>query len=201
MAVADNAYSRFIWILKVALPLLAIAGLSSLFLVARPIDPAQNIPYADVDIDALTSEQSIGRPTFAGVAENGATYTVTAERAWPSPDDPELVEGEKIFAEIDLPNGTGLDLEAGGVTLASATQEAGLISGVEIKTTDGYALSAKSLVIGFDTMHFASLEPIYASGPNLNLEAGSFELTGNGTDASPYRLVFKDTVKLLYHGE
>ncbi|MEM1389406.1 MAG: hypothetical protein AAGG54_17485, partial [Pseudomonadota bacterium] len=68
-----------------ALPLLAIAGLSSLFLVARPIDPAQNIPYADVDIDALTSEQSIGRPTFAGVAENGATYTVTAERAWPSP--------------------------------------------------------------------------------------------------------------------
>ncbi len=53
MATYDNTYSRVVAWLKILLPLLALAILSTLFLVARTIDPAQNIPYADVDIDEL----------------------------------------------------------------------------------------------------------------------------------------------------
>jgi len=67
MAACDNTYSRVVAWLRIALPLLALAILSTLFLLARTIDPAQNLPYADIDIDELTREQRIGNPQFAAV--------------------------------------------------------------------------------------------------------------------------------------
>ena len=45
-----NLHSRIVMILKVTLPLVALAILSSLFLFSREIDPEDAIPYADVEI-------------------------------------------------------------------------------------------------------------------------------------------------------
>jgi len=201
MALPDNTYSRVVTLLKIVFPLLALAGLSSLFLVARPIDPAQSIPYADVDIDQLTREQRIGGPEFSGVAANGAAYTLTAARAWPDPTEPGSLAGEDFAAAIDLPSGMGIDVTSGGAVLHNATQTAGLLDGVLIETTDGYRLEAQDLSFAFSDMRVQSDTPIVATGPGLSLEAGTFALTGDGTRDAPYLLVFKKGVKLLYGGQ
>lgn len=198
MAVSDNTYSRVVLWLKVILPLLAIAGLSSLFLVARPIDPAQNIPYADVDIDALTREQRISAPRFSGVASNGAAYSLTAARAWPDPTEPGSLTGEDVAAQIDLPGGAGIDVTAGGAVLFNVTQSAGLLDGVQVQTTNGFFLEAADLTVNFNEMRLSSANPIFVAGPGLTLEAGAFEAAGDGSDAAPYLLVFKNRVKLVY---
>jgi lipopolysaccharide export system protein LptC len=49
MARAD-AHTRVVGWLKVALPLIALALLATLFLLADRIDPDDALPYAEVDV-------------------------------------------------------------------------------------------------------------------------------------------------------
>ncbi len=201
MARKDNTYSRLVLWLKVILPLLALAGLSTLFLVAHKIDPAQDLPFTDVDMDALTNGQRIGGPTFSGMTASGAAFRLSAARAWPDPDDPGFLTGEVIQATIDLPGGTSVDVRSGGATFANATRTAGLQDGVTVQTTNGYRLTADRLNMTFETLRLWSDTDIVVTGPSLRLEAGQFDITGNGSASEPYVLVFKNKVKLLYGPE
>lgn len=198
MAVYDNTYSRVVSWLKILLPLLALAILSTLFLVARTIDPAQTLPFADVDIEELTREQRIGKPTFSGVTAGGAAYTLSAARARPDPARGGRITGEDVRAQFDLPDGIGIDVTAGAAEISQATRMATLASGVVAKTTNGYLFEAPDLNVAFDDSRAWSDGAVSATGPGLRLKAGSFELTGNGTADNPHLLVFKGRVNLLY---
>ncbi|MGB3251218.1 MAG: hypothetical protein WBB13_18855, partial [Tabrizicola sp.] len=74
MARVDR-HTRLVGWLKVALPLTALAILSTLFLVARRIDPEAALPYAEVDVEDLAREPRMTAPTYAGTTEDGAALT------------------------------------------------------------------------------------------------------------------------------
>ena len=96
MVVQDDTYSRVIAWLKILLPLVALGILSILFLVARTIDPAQNLPFADVDIAEITRDQRVSRPNFSAVTADGAAITLSASTARPVPGSPEIITGDDI---------------------------------------------------------------------------------------------------------
>ncbi len=193
-----DTYSRVIGWLKVVLPLLALCGLATLFLFARTINPAQNLPFSDVDIDELTQDQRIGRPTFSGVTGGGAAFSLSALQARPDPDSPGTITATDVTARIDLPGGPGIDITADSADVRNADRRAGLRGAVTLRTTDGYDLAARDLNIAYDTMHLWSDNEIAVTGPGLRLNAGRFDMTGDGTADAPYLLVFKDKVKLVY---
>ncbi|WP_172297992.1 hypothetical protein [Pseudoruegeria sp. HB172150] len=198
MAVYDNTYSRVVSWLKVLLPLLALALLSTLFLVARAVDPAQDLPYADVDIDELTREQRVGRPTFTGMTGGGAAFTVSAESARPDPETPDRFTASDLSADIDLPSGVNVGINASEGVIGDNGQSAGLGGDVSVIASNGYRLDGDSLNVTFDTMRLWSDTAIAVTGPGVNLTADSFELTGDGTEDSPQLLVFNGNVRLLY---
>ncbi len=198
MPTYDNTYSRVVSWLKVILPLAALIGLSTLFMVARTIDPAQDIPFADVDIEELTREQRIGKPTFSGMTSGGAAFSLSAERALPDPENPQRITGEDLRAGIDLPDGGRIELTAGGGVVDNSTRTAGLQGGVTAEMSEGYRMRAEDLTVDFDTLRMWSDEQVFVTAPSLTLEAGAFEVQGDGSDERPYMLVFKDKVDLLY---
>ena len=55
MAARDNVHSRVVFWLKIILPLLALAILSTLFLFSRRIDTDQALPYAEVSGSTVAS--------------------------------------------------------------------------------------------------------------------------------------------------
>ena len=69
----DNLHSRLVGVLKVLLPLLALAILSTLFLVSRKINPEDAIPYADVDI-----EDRLRDPKMTGAALSNPLRSIAA---------------------------------------------------------------------------------------------------------------------------
>ena len=83
VARADR-HTRVVGWLKVMLPLTALAILSTLFLVARRIDPEAALPYAEVDVEDLAREPRMTAPTYAGTTEDGASVTLTADEARPA---------------------------------------------------------------------------------------------------------------------
>ena len=82
-----DRHTRLVGWLKVILPLTALAILSTLFLVARRVDPEAALPYAEVDVEDLAREPRMTAPTYAGTTEDGAALTLSAS----DPGDDDIV--------------------------------------------------------------------------------------------------------------
>ncbi len=54
------------------MPLAALAILSTLFLVARTIDPSDAIKFTDLDVEDRLRDPRMTAPTYAGVTSDGA---------------------------------------------------------------------------------------------------------------------------------
>lgn len=198
MAAADNTYSRVIAWLKILLPLLALGVLSTLFLVARAIDPAQELPFADINVDELATEQRIGQPNYSSVTRDGAAISLSADTARPDPDNPERLSGDSIRAGIDLANGGRVDIVAEMMQIDNSVGIASLGNGVTVSTSDGYTLRTDTVEIALDATRVTSSTATVVDSPIGRLSADSFRLTAENTGNRPYVLVFKGSVKLVY---
>ena len=198
MATYDNTYSRVVAWLKIILPLLALAILSTLFLVARTIDPAQNIPFADVDIDELAREQRIGAPNYSGVTSDGAAVSLLAKQARPDPTAPNRLIGTDVTASIDLSTGTRIDIAAQQVVLDGSRRLASLHGNVVLISTQGYQMRTETLDVALKTTRVQSDTAITLTSDFGTLTSGKFVLTGDGSKGKPYLLVFKNKVRLVY---
>ncbi len=201
MVVQDDTYSRVIAWLKILLPLVALGILSILFLVARTIDPAQNLPFADVDIAEITRDQRVSRPNFSAVTADGAAITLSASTARPVQGSPEIITGADIAAAIDLASGARIDIRSDSAMIDSATQIAELQGGVVLTSSENITLKTDALSVSLQASRLASDSRIELTTANSRLTAGSFFTTGDGSDADPYVVVFKDRVKLIYELE
>ena len=101
----DNLHSTVVAWLKVALPLLVLAILSTLFLVSRTIDPSDAIPFAEVDIQDRVREPRLTNPTWAGVTDDGAALTIAASEARPEQKDGTGASAAAIVADLQAPDG------------------------------------------------------------------------------------------------
>lgn len=194
----DIAYTRLVNWLKVILPLLALAVLSTLFLVARTVDPAQQLPFAEVDVDELAREERIGAPNFTGVTAEGAAIAVSAQSAAPDPLNDGRMTGETVEARITLPGGEAINISAAAMELNTQRGLAELRDNVLIESSAGYTLVAERLEVALDRTFARAPGPVTLQGGLGQIQAGSFELKGSPTGTAGYVLVFKDKVRLLY---
>ncbi|MGH1330156.1 MAG: hypothetical protein ACRBBK_04690 [Paracoccaceae bacterium] len=197
MAAYDNAHSRIVAWLKILLPLAALAIMSTVFLVAQTIDPAQDLPFANVDVAELAREQRIGGPTFSGVTSDGAALTISAAAVRPNLGDTDTASASEIDAEVLLPIGTTVTLHALDGVIDAATKTAELGGGVKITTSTGYRIQTDRLAALLDSTRLESGGAITADGPLGSISAGRM-LISRDAQSSAYLLVFKDGVKLIY---
>lgn len=198
MARADNAYSRFIALAKIGLPLAALALLSTLFLFSRSIDPTQSIPYAKVDVDALIREARISAPNYTGVTADGTAIAVTAKSARPDPENPDKASARSLTARMDFADGSHADIVSERGTIDTGAGLAHLEGGVVIDTSTGYRITTESLTSALEETAVATDAQVQATGPLGDLTAGAMQIDEDSTTPGQYLLVFKDGVKLVY---
>ena len=198
MASADNTYSRVVAWLKILLPLIALGILSTMFLVARAVVPAQDLPFADVDVKELAEEQRIGQPNYSTVTDDGAAISVSARYARPDPDNPQRMTGTKIRADIDLPSGTRLMIAADRMVIDNSAGIAKLDDDVVVTTSDGYVIRTDGIEISLDATRVTSDSETTVLTPVGTLSADSFVLSKPAATDLNYVLVFNGHVKLLY---
>jgi lipopolysaccharide export system protein LptC len=198
MRIDDITYSWLIGVLKIALPLLALAILSTLFLVARGVDPAQDLPYANVEVDELVREERIGRPSFSAVTSEGASIALSAEQAAPDPDKDGQVNGREVRATIDLPSGEAIWIEAEALELDQDADHARLLRDVRVSTDSGYELESGSLEIALDDARLMSDVRTTVRAAIGAVSADRFELSRPDPDTGNYLLVFNGNVQMVY---
>lgn len=200
MALHDNLYSRAVAWLKILLPLLALAILSTIFLLSRTIEPSQTLPYADVDAKEFAREQRIGAPNYTGVAGNGAAITVTAESARPQLTNPKIITARKLDAQIKQSDGSVIDITALSGTFDTDKQTAALQGSVVITSSTGYKLTSEKMNGLLDGSEADTDTSVVIEGPEMRLDAGNMTIVMKSPKIGPqgYDVVFNGGVKLVY---
>lgn len=194
MAVS-NTYSRVVAWAKVILPLLALALLSTLFLFSRTPDPNRAIPFAEVDVEELAREQSLGNPRFAGTMADGREVIFTANRVVPRLTNPNLLDAEAIEARIDLSPDSILLIVAGSGFFDLRNEAADLGDEVQLTTSTGFRLNTGMLHFDMAAASAEAPGEVQVTGPGLSLTAGSMRVSAvDGRDV----VLFNDGVRVLY---
>ena len=196
MARADT-HTRVVGWLKVILPLTALAILSTLFLVARRIDPEAALPYAEVDVEDLAREPRMTAPTYAGTTSDGAALTLSANEARPAAEGaPAQAAGLRLA--LDTPDGARTELLAGSAVMEGATREVILSGGVTVTTSSGYRLQTAEVAAKLDRTGLESRAPVVATGPAGEISAERMVLSQDAQTPGDYVLVFNGSVRLVY---
>ena len=196
MARADR-HTRVVSWLKVALPLAALAILSTLFLVARRIDPEAALPYAEVDVEDLAREPRMTAPTYAGTTSDGSALTLSADEARPSSDGAPA-EAAALRLNLDTPDGARTDLVAAEARMDPVAREVVLSGGVVVTTSSGYRLETAEMAARLDRTGLESRAPVTATGPAGDIRADRMVLSQDAQTPGAYVLVFNGGVRLVY---
>ena len=196
MARVDR-HTRLVGWLKVALPLTALAILSTLFLVARRIDPEAALPYAEVDVEDLAREPRMTAPTYAGTTEDGAALTLSASEARPEAEGAPA-KAARLRLELATPDGGRMDLLAAEAVMEDAARQLLLSGGVTLTTSSGYRLETAEVAAKLDRTGLESRTPVLATGPAGEIRADGMSLRQDNLTPGAYVLVFKGNVRLVY---
>lgn len=185
--------SRVVAWVKVLLPLAALGLLSTVFLLAREPGGAMDIPYAE--LEEIAREPRIDRPRLAGVAPDGTTVALSAERV-------DFVQGRPEAFTLSAPRLETASEAGGSATLDAALGEVDgaerrlrLTGRVRIESSAGYLVETPDLSADLSTGTLVA-GPVTATAPLGSITAGGLRLTqGEGRGA---RLVFNEGVRVLY---
>jgi lipopolysaccharide export system protein LptC len=192
-----DTHTRVVGWLKVALPLAALAILSTLFLVARRIDPEAALPYAEVDVEDLAREPRMTAPTYAGTTSDGAALTLSAAEARPAADGaPAAAAGLRL--ELTTPDGARTELQAGTARMDPVARELILSDGVTMTTSSGYRLETAAVAARLDRTGLESRAPVTATGPAGDIRADRMAISQDAQTPGAYVLVFNGGVRLVY---
>lgn len=195
MARGPGLYSRLIAWAKIVLPLLALALLSTIFLLSDRREPMETVPFAEALQDGETTREGISAPYYSGKTSGGDLLTMSATRARPQPGGGILAED--LAAAMRLTDGSEILLDALSATLSDDSDAALLEGGVRIRSSAGYVLSTEAMTTALEHIEAESLGPVTGDGPLGRLEAGRMRITTpEGGEA--VQLLFTEGVKLVY---
>ncbi|MDF2140326.1 LPS export ABC transporter periplasmic protein LptC [Paenirhodobacter sp. CAU 1674] len=192
----DNRHSALVVWAKIALPLAALGLLSTMFLFSGKVDPGAARLYAEVDVDALAREPRMTAPQFAGMTQEGAALTVTAQTAMPDPNGGGAT-AERLAAKLESTGGLVTELTSKTGRLDPAQGQILLSDGVGVQTSAGYRLATDRIEIATDHTSVIAPGPVQGEAPFGTISADSMALTAASADG-PHDLVFNGHVKLVY---
>ncbi|MEL6232927.1 MAG: hypothetical protein AAFR46_00835 [Pseudomonadota bacterium] len=193
-------YSRAVRILRILLPLGALALLSSIFLITRDTFPA-GVRFTAADVEAFESGLRLTEPRFTGTTDAGEPFMLRADWALPDAPDPSEIELAGIEAEIHLADGRQARLVAARGVLRPKAQTVALEGEVAIRTSDGYTAMAPRAVADLRARILTVPEPLIAEGPLGRIEAGRLVMRRPSAAEQPAAeevIVFEDKVRVIY---
>ena len=194
---AADRHTRVVGLLKLALPLMALAVLATLFLLADQIDPDAALPYAEVDVEDRAREPRMTAPSYAGTTSDGASISLTADTARPAaPDAP--ARALALVLDLTTPDGARTIVRAPDATIDQSAGQMLLSGGVTVSTGTGYKLETAEITARLDRSGLESRAEVTATGPAGTLRSGGMTLGQDNRTPGAYVLVFNGGVRLVY---
>ena len=192
-----DGYSRLIAWLRVLLPLMALALLSTMFLLSRKTEPVAAIPFAEADIRNRLLNQQVTGSVFSGVTSSGTQVSLSAAKILTNGGTIGENQAEDISAQFDLVGGARINVWSNKGTVSMVDGSAVLFGDVRITTSDGIVVTSERLEAATGQLDVRSPGPITAQGPFGTLTAGAMALNEPQGQENPH-LIFTNGVRLVY---
>lgn len=166
--------TRIVRWLRVVLPLLALALLSTMFLFSRQPGTAPQIPYTEVDAEQMARDPRVIAPNFAAVTGDGAELSLTAREAAPAGG---AQDGSASDLHLDWRRPDGLRAELTAPDAAVTDEAIALRGGVQMATSSGWTLHSAQIEAATDRSRLTARDGVTATAPFGDLSAGEMELT------------------------
>lgn len=197
MARITDRHTKLVKLLKVALPLVALALLSTIFLVSRTARTDDAIPYSTVDVQGRAMDPRLTAPTWSGLTSDGSRLNISAAEArLPAEGRPARISA--LRADLVTPDGVTTHMQSTAGLYDDTRQSVTFSGPVRVNTSAGYDIRMTEATAELDRAHVTGVGPVTAQAPMGQLTAGGMTLNRTEGGDGNYRLDFTGGVKLIY---
>jgi lipopolysaccharide export system protein LptC len=175
MAAGPGLYSRVVAVLKVGLPLIALALLAGLFLSPRE-EAGEGVVFSPGD----------------------ERFHFTADLVVPDAAPPERAAITRPAGTIELEGGPVVTVEAERGDLHLPSQRLDLVGDVRIETSDGYRLLTDKATLDLRTGAFVAGDAVEGTGPLGTITSQSLHVAPAAATGEARRFSFSGGVRLVY---
>ena len=193
----NSGYSRFVRVMRLALPLAAIGLFAILFInpgsdrdVIEPIQPT------DPEMREQTiSQNELLNPKFESMDNKNQPYKITADRAVQGEKNKDLIMLERPVGVITMEDGINVTMRSDTGAYRQDSERFFLQGGVFLKHEGGYSLSSEEAHIDLRENFAWSEKDVMGKGPDLSISAKGLHADGNTGEiifTGPATLILKD---------
>ena len=190
-AISTARYSRFVRRMKIILPLIA-AGIVGLLMVWPQVEDTFEAIPKDQVLPQTIGKNELLNPRYESEDDRQQPFTITADRAIQSSQDPGIVMLDRPKADITLTDGTWIASEALQGTYNQNAEQLLLEGQVKLFHDQGYEMSTEKMLLNLQTHEAWSDRPVSGHGP-----AGTLEASGLQAQNDTGRLIFTGPAKLV----
>lgn len=187
-------YSRFVQIMKRALPI--AAAIIAAILLAFALQPGEASRFAMTfsKTGKLENDLGMSHPRLSGADDSGQPFVVTAESAVQESASSKRALLNKVEADITLRDGTWINVVSDKGVVDPEKRTLNLAGNISIYSDNGYEAHAPSAQVDLKTGIVQGTQPVEVQGPLGTLTADGFEIHRNTK-----KLLFKGNVKSVFY--
>lgn len=198
MALRPEVHSRVVTILKLGLPLVALALVASVFLIQTDDRLGGTITFSDSDIDQLGQGLRLTNSVFNGTTKNGDRFRFAAATVVPDAAPPKRAAITTLDGDLQLADGPTVSLAADSGDLDIPSQRIDISGNVRITSSDGYKLVADKATIDFVTGTFVAGDKVVTDGPLGAITSGNLHVTPATQTGEARQFSFSNGVHVVY---
>ncbi len=197
-----RGYSRFISIVKIVLPLIALGLLATVFLFTKDNELEGGFRFSKTDLQTLESGMQVVKPRLFGSNPAGDVYNFVADKLAPDSLTPSLIAADQLSGEIQFYSGTALQMTAKKAEFLLEGQTIRLSDGMLLVTSDGIRITGEGLLANLDTGEMDSDGGVEAVSAMGSIQAGNFRIERVEADGEEKQMLwFENGVMLSFRPE
>lgn len=181
LSVFHQGYSLFVWVMKFALPLVALA-IVGILIVRLSSNNSQHQSLSALPAAEKTTPGQIElvQAKYEGIDEQGRPYTVTADKATRAVNAPDSVSFINPVADITLADKTWVAVKAKTGTFDHKNETLDLKDDVAVFHDSGYEMHTQSIQINLKQKTASASQAVQAQGPIGTIAAQNMSVQDQG---------------------
>lgn len=177
-----TGYSRFVGLMKLALPATAAALLGLLIVWPRlaPRDEEFQVAFANFNPKGVDT-QSMVNPRYFGTDDKNLPFTVIAELGRQIDQETQAVSLDRPVADLTRPNGGSMVINSNLGLFQQKANTLELYGHVDLYQNKGYEVHSESAHIDIGPRNAHGEEPTHGKGPTGVVDGEGFRLWDGGS--------------------
>ncbi len=200
MARRVDLHSQLVGILKIGLPLLALALLATLFVLPGDERSGAGLIFTEADLESLGQGLRVTEPVLTGSTREDDPFRFTAAVVVPDAAPPTRADIEDLDGEISFIGGQRFTLEAPVADVDLQSQIMNLSGRVTVTSSDGYRISADTVTVDLLAGTLEAEGDVDGSGPMGRIAAERMAIVPAESGEGQRVFSFGNGVRLRYEG-